>query len=140
MIHKKKVLAKKISAKIFLEKNILHCRRTLTLTACDFLKIVKVYSQQEKHLSRKCFVPFSVHFIRFFINIIIIWDHIQMPNIFHDKTVYNKLKKLEQTSKEQECLQILGNFKKIHLSLLLPRNLPLWLYYVHKFILTNIFL
>ena len=86
----KKVPAKKITAKIFLEKNILHCRRTLTLTACDFLKIAKFYSQQEKHLSHKCFVPHSVHFIRFFINIIIIWDHIQMPNIFHDKTVYNK--------------------------------------------------
>ena len=87
---KKKSLQKKITAKIFLEKNILHCRQTLTLTACDFLKIAKVYSQKEKHLSCKCFVPHSVHFTRFFINIIIIWDHIQMPNIFHDKTVYNK--------------------------------------------------
>ena len=49
-----------------------------------------------KITSHKYFVPHSAYFIRSFINTMIIWDHIQMPNIFHNKTIYNKSKNLNK--------------------------------------------
>ena len=76
------LIGKKTEA--FLKKNLLHCRWTLTLTACDFLKISKINSQQEKPLR-----PIAKTLLSF-INTIIIWDHIQMLNVFCNKTVCDK--------------------------------------------------
>lgn len=88
---KKMFLKKKTTkppTKIFPEKNLLHCRWTLTLTACDFLKLIEINllinSQHEKPLR-----PIA-NMLLSFINTIIIWDPIQMLNVFCNKTVCDK--------------------------------------------------